>query len=359
MIPVTLSATPLVSVIVPVYNVEKYLSQCVGSITGQTLRDIEIILVDDGSPDGCPQLCDSLAASDPRIRVIHKENQGLGLARNSGLEIARGKWVMFVDSDDLIALNTLEYLTGIGESNEGVDQVRLLSSNISSAAPFSPSVADTDGEVIILAEGTERFIPILQSIAPLPDGMVSPAVSLASAWSAIYRRDVIVRNGLSFPSEREYISEDYIFNLDFAAVCGGIAYTTGRFYFYRVSPKSLTRTFKADRMEKSAFLCESMERRLSDMGIGYASHIAMGAMLVYMRAHHVHIFESSLTLAEKRGHFKDVNRNRLVKRIAKEYRFPASALKQRLFFALRRSYFAELAFTKLIDFVKSMAGSRR
>ena len=92
--------SPKVSIIVPVYNVEKYLKRCVDSLVGQTLKDIEIILVDDGSPDGCPKMCDDFVATDSRIKVVHKPNGGLGSARNAGLEVAKGEYVAFVDSDD-------------------------------------------------------------------------------------------------------------------------------------------------------------------------------------------------------------------------------------------------------------------
>ena len=83
----------MVSIIVPVYNIEKYLSRCVESLRGQTYKDIEILLVDDGSTDGSGALCDALAAEDPRIRVIHKPNGGLSDARNAGLDAAAGKWI--------------------------------------------------------------------------------------------------------------------------------------------------------------------------------------------------------------------------------------------------------------------------
>ena len=94
---------PLISVIVPVYNVEKYIRKCVDSIINQTYRNLEIILVDDGSPDGCGKICDEYAIKDNRIRVIHKDNGGLSDARNAGLEIALGEFIAFVDSDDWIA----------------------------------------------------------------------------------------------------------------------------------------------------------------------------------------------------------------------------------------------------------------
>ena len=94
--------TPKVSVIVPVYNTEKYLERCMKSILNQTLKDIEIIMVDDGSKEECAKLCDKFAAEDSRVRVIHKENGGLGFARNTGLSESKGEYVGFVDSDDYI-----------------------------------------------------------------------------------------------------------------------------------------------------------------------------------------------------------------------------------------------------------------
>ena len=99
---------PLISVIVPVYKVEPYLARCVDSILAQTLPDFELWLVDDGSPDGCPALCDAYAAGDDRVRVIHKENGGLSSARNAALDKFNGQYVCFVDSDDYLAFDALE-----------------------------------------------------------------------------------------------------------------------------------------------------------------------------------------------------------------------------------------------------------
>lgn len=109
----------LISVIVPVYKVEKYLDKCLQSIVDQTYRNLEIILVDDGSPDHCGELCDAWAAKDSRIQVIHQENAGGGAARNAGLDIATGALISFVDSDDYIAPFMLEYLHSLLE--QGAD----------------------------------------------------------------------------------------------------------------------------------------------------------------------------------------------------------------------------------------------
>lgn len=109
---------PTISVIVPVYKVEPYLHQCVDSILGQRYRDFELILVDDGSPDGCPAICDEYARLDSRVRVIHKENGGLSSARNAGLDAATGKYVAFVDSDDWIDPDMLQIMMESIRSSE-------------------------------------------------------------------------------------------------------------------------------------------------------------------------------------------------------------------------------------------------
>lgn len=101
---------PFVSIIVPVYNVEQYLHECVPAIIAQTCGDWELILIDDGSPDGCPQICDEYALKDKRITVIHQHNQGVAVARNAGLDVARGEWIWFVDSDDWIDENAISIL---------------------------------------------------------------------------------------------------------------------------------------------------------------------------------------------------------------------------------------------------------
>ena len=106
---------PKVSVIVPIYNVEKYLDECMVSLLNQTLKDIEIILVDDESPDNCPKMCDEYANKDKRVKVVHKKNGGLGFARNSGLDVATGEYVAFIDSDDWIKPTHLECFINYSE----------------------------------------------------------------------------------------------------------------------------------------------------------------------------------------------------------------------------------------------------
>lgn len=114
---------PLISVIVPIYNVEQYLCRCVECLTAQTYKNLEIILVDDGSPDNCPQLCDAYAKKDSRIKVIHKKNGGLSDARNAGMTIATGEYISFIDSDDYVSNDFIEtlYNTLLSENSDIVE----------------------------------------------------------------------------------------------------------------------------------------------------------------------------------------------------------------------------------------------
>lgn len=127
--------SPLISIVVPIYKVEKYLDHCVTSILNQTYKNFELILVDDGSPDRCPQLCDEYAASFSYVKVIHKTNGGLSDARNVGMDIARGAYITFIDSDDYVHPYYLELLfkgikeTGADFSLIGFQQVYNMNSN--------------------------------------------------------------------------------------------------------------------------------------------------------------------------------------------------------------------------------------
>ena len=112
-----------VSIIVPVYKVEKYLDNCIRSIVEQTYSNLEVILIDDGSPDGCPQICNEWRQKDTRIKVIHQENLGVSAARNRAIECISGEYILFVDSDDWIANNMVEVLVHGMESSEDADAV--------------------------------------------------------------------------------------------------------------------------------------------------------------------------------------------------------------------------------------------
>lgn len=141
---------PLISVIVPIYKVEEYLNQCIDSIVSQTYRNLEIILVDDGSPDNCPKICDEWAEKDTRIKVLHLQNGGAGKARNIGLSKAQGEWVVFVDGDDYIHSDMIRHLH---ELLDGADLSECCIVNtFSGTASFS-----TDDEDVVVCDAEEAL----------------------------------------------------------------------------------------------------------------------------------------------------------------------------------------------------------
>lgn len=149
---------PVISIIVPVYNVEKYLPKCIDSILAQTFTDFELILVDDGSPDRCGEICDEYAGKDSRIVVIHKENGGQSSARNMGLDIARGEYIGFVDSDDYIAKDMYETLyNNLVNNNADISICGIyhcyINGKIVSNKPFMSKLVDNISALRIMIEG--------------------------------------------------------------------------------------------------------------------------------------------------------------------------------------------------------------
>lgn len=251
--------SPKVSIIIPVYNVEKFLDRCVQSVLSQTLKNIEIILVEDGSPDNCPALCDAYAEKAPRIKVIHKPNGGLASARNAGLRAASGKYILFVDSDDWIDETTAEELAAAAEKYE-VDFVR-----------FRPMYAGwpdkTDGSLCDF--GTEKGMneglylqdDIVREIYPRL--FATPQLTLGvivAAWRSLYLRSFLSENQLFFDEEVRY-SEDTIFSAKVVMAARSFYYLDGgRYYHYFFNPGSITKSFKADRWDSCKNLIACFDR---------------------------------------------------------------------------------------------------
>jgi len=205
----------------PVYGVEKYLKTAVDSVLAQTFSDLELILVDDCSPDGCPALCDELAKMDDRIKVIHKpQNEGLGFARNTGLEAATGEFVYFIDSDDYIADTLLE------KACAAAGDADIVTFGVVS------EYRNKEGEVVRTEELTP---PAFKAVTPAEIGEAFIGLNRARvfqyAWNKIYRRDFLRECGILFESTA--LMEDFLFNIavfDKAERVNGIEDTL---YFYQ------------------------------------------------------------------------------------------------------------------------------
>ena len=205
----------LVSIIVPIYKVEKYLDECVRSVVNQTCSDLEIILVDDGSPDNCGAMCDAWALKDSRIKVIHKENGGVSAARNTGIEAAAGKWILFVDSDDVISPDMVQALLDVS-----TDGNRLA---VSSVERFTDKVSFGGGR-------PHEVYGIGKNLAATRGGLY--------CWGVLYSRALITKCGLQFDKSLRNI-EDVVWNGIYLRYISEAVYVDVP-YFYRINPTSIT-----------------------------------------------------------------------------------------------------------------------
>ena len=226
----------LISVIVPIYKVEAYLDECVSSIVGQTHHNLEIILVDDGSPDRCSAICDGWAAKDSRIRVIHKENGGLSDARNAGIEIATGAYIAFVDSDDWIMPEMYEtMLAALKRENADICACSILS--------CYPDRQVKWGCLECAAGDSEQILSMLYHDTAYP----------VSAWNKLYSRELWAEN--RFPKGK--ICEDAFTTYLLVHQADRIVLIPDAMYCYRIRENSImTSAFSIKRMdEEEAWRC--------------------------------------------------------------------------------------------------------
>ena len=216
---------PLLSIIVPVYDVERYLPKCIDSILAQTFTDFELILVEDGSPDNCPALCDAAAAKDARIRVLHQKNGGLSAARNAGLDAARGKWIGFVDSDDYIAPEMYEALYKAVQST-GADLALCDYAEVDeTGAPCLPPYTGL----------AQRIFTGRELLKRATNTMAQPA------WNKLYRRDLLVDHQIQFTSEVRW-AEDLVFNMQYLEYANVLVSIPEAGYYYVQNPQSICHT---------------------------------------------------------------------------------------------------------------------
>lgn len=243
---------PYFSIILPVYNVERYLQRCVRSVLEQSFQDYEIILVDDGSSDSSGLLCDEIAGTNPNIRVIHKENGGLASARNAGLEEAAGQYIWFVDSDDFIEPQGLQVLYE-ASCKTAPDMVKFNYFRVTgekSPVISNAPVGAYDGV------GVENIL--------LKAAFFSAGRYVLSACTHIYKRELLKKSGIRFLSERLVGSEDYLFNLEIMAQAQGICVIGDILYNYEQRAGSLTQQYKKDLSQRYEKLYEMLLQRLPE-----------------------------------------------------------------------------------------------
>lgn len=253
---------PKFSVIVPIYNVEKYLPRCIDSLVNQTLKDIEIILVDDGSPDNCPVICDEYAAKDDRIKVIHKKNGGVSAARNDGLYFATGEYVIFCDSDDWMELDACEVMYETALQND-VDVVvgdiyRIKGHEAIYNRYFAEEFTYRDrSDMDKLVEAD-----IYQNYCHLPP--TTPTIGYGGPWNKAVRRTFLLEHGIQFDVSLLGLYDDILYTAYVYANTKSVTYVQKPVYNYVVVETSITNSYKSNSVDISRRIFEAFESFISN-----------------------------------------------------------------------------------------------
>ena len=347
----------LVSVIVPVYKVEPYLEKCLDSICSQSYKNLEIILIDDGSPDNCGAICDNYAMKDMRIKVVHKENAGLGMARNSGLEVATGKYVVFVDSDDWMEPDMVQTLIAAarGHSAEMV---------ICGYRMVSPEGYTRDCSVckhIESYEGTEEITN--QILAPIVgpkwiDGVEN--VQEMCVWTNLYSMELIREHNLRFVNEREFLSEDFFFNIAYITKTKKIVRIPEMLYCYRYNENSLSNVFRPNRISLLNNLVRSAMKLLQDEKIyGLMSERLKRTYIKKLRHGLMHIAQAKIPYREKMLQYKEAVQSETICLILTDYPSKEVPLKEQILVALLKKQWIFLTHIYLVMQVLLIAVRQR
>lgn len=227
---------PLVSIIVPIYNAEKYIHECIDSLLAQTYTNIEVILVDDGSPDNCGKICDEYAAKDNRVKVIHQKHAGVSAARNNAIEHSKGEWITFVDADDKVTDDYIETL--MAKDGDWI---------IGGYQDTNHNSCHINEESYI---GNERLIQFFQEHLH--------NLYTNNIGGKLYRSSIIINNGIKFNTNVRF-SEDFLFNLEFLAHCHSVALSKDANYIITPNP-CVEEKYKLSLQELSYILELTTER---------------------------------------------------------------------------------------------------
>lgn len=316
----------LVSIIVPVYKTELTLKKCLDSIIGQTLKNIEIILVNDGSPDNAGIICNNYAKLDSRIKVIHKENGGLSSARNAGIEIANGEYIGFVDSDDFIDLTMYEKL--LEEAKK--ENADCCYCNYYNVFDNQKSIAIAVNEKKVFTN--EQCIDFLMDLISSDISYKDDTKYGATVWKAIFKRSIIIEHNIRFYSERKYISEDGLFDIDFMLNVKKICYIPECLYYYIYNPDSLTTTYINDKFLKNKALYLLQYEKLKTLNRKDIL-IQLGRSLIV--SSRVSIIQEVIVSKEKKSirkrKIKDICKDSLLQKVIREYPWKKLTFKKRIF----------------------------
>ena len=332
---------PKVSIIVPVYNTEKYLKRCLDSIVKQTLKEIEIILVDDGSKEACAFLCDELSTTDSRIKVIHKENGGLGFARNTGIEHSTGEYIGFVDSDDYIEPFMYEKLYSAAikyNADLVLSGICFVGGNTFSQSDEYLPKSYFDKDTIF--ENSEIKNLLLGVIGALPNEPDDSRYGV-SVCKNIFKNTLLKEEKIEFLSERKILSEDTLFMVNYIKHTACAVGISGAYYCYCRNEDSLSKSYNSQRFEKSMIFLKELERQIQDTVCKeeykmYLDRLTQGFGRILCSQEIVHARDKKIKYSILRKRLKEICTNDEIKNVLKSYPWYKLPIKQAAFaFAMK------------------------
>lgn len=305
---------PLISVIVPVYNVEKYLNRCIDSILNQTFKQIEIILVDDGSTDKSSIICDEYCDSYENVKVIHKENNRVAAARNDGIKIATGKYISLVDSDDWIEPNMLEEMYNKAEEFQtDITMCDFKKAGIESEYTVSQPIREGYYDRNMIE--TELF-PCLIMFENIE---FPPTIS---NWTCLFRREFLIENDLFYDEDIHYC-EDSILGSKAMYNANGFYYMKNKyFYNYFYNPNSTTSTCNMKKWDSYLIINQRLKEYFEDSKFDFSRQIKIN-MLYFTLNFLGEMGKSNLEYKEKRKLCKELFSSECVKNIFKNFKLPS------------------------------------
>ena len=323
----------LISVIVPVYNVERYLRQCLDSLINQTYNELEVIMVDDGSKDSSGKICDEYSEKYENFKVVHQENAGLGMARNTGFEHIKGEYVTFVDSDDYLEPDCIATLYN-ELRNKDVDMCKGgFKRVIDSGKIVSNRIYDN--ELFQGEKAKKEMLPRMIGSSPTKHDSIEMCV-----WGALYNTKPIFEHNIRFPSERELISEDLVFNIDYMQYANGACTIDKAGYNYRVNLGSLSTSYRKDRFEAIKYFYLEMHKKLMDLGYDNDTELRLKRMFfIYIK---MCISQLKCIHDKRKEKIIEICNDNVVKETIMNYPVSKLGIKQKLFLNLiyYKKYFA-------------------
>jgi glycosyltransferase involved in cell wall biosynthesis len=328
----------LVSVIVPIYKVELYLDKCIQSIVNQTYDNLEIILIDDGSPDRCGEICDEWAKKDSRIKVIHQKNIGLGLSRNTGIEAANGEYIYFIDSDDYISSDAIMKCYSL-ITKENADLVQFGFNCFDENKIKSKNIPQFEKYIYENSDIQNYVLPNTLSFDP------STGIKLGTsfaAWSHFYSADLIKKNNWRFVSERIIISEDVYSLLSLYHQTKKIVILPEALYFHRINKSSLTQLYLYNRFEKNVFFYQEVLKLAKKLGYcNYVINTLSYPFIFNVIATLKSIINNEKGFKKKKDLITKIIKNNCMKKALAKMKFntPNRTQLNILLFAMHKEYF--------------------